>query len=129
LSNRPGTKILISGNHDETHPIHGSWVSATERWLALGIFKVITPFGSVKINGHKVQLNHFPFRGEGSRDMEDRYLEWRPRNEGQLLLSGHEHKTNVLEEDIPNQFHVGLDSWNLELVHELSVGDWIDGIR
>lgn len=128
LANRPGVIHLVSGNHDETHPLHTNHLSAQQKWFRLGIFATINSQGSVKINGRKVLLSHFPYKGEGGRDIEDRYSEWRFRNEGLPLLHGHEHKKNVLEASLPNQFHVGLDSWNLELVHELSVGDWLDSL-
>lgn len=125
LKARPGIIHLYSGNHDATHPMHSSARRALQEWMSLGIFATIQSQGSVKIDGQRVLISHFPYQGEGGRDMEDRHTEWRFRNEGLPLLHGHEHKANVLEADVPNQFHVGLDSWDLELVHELSIGDWL----
>lgn len=124
LLERLGHKVLISGNHDSTHPLHSTWLQATQKWLGTGLFDAIVPQGSVKINGTKVLLSHFPYRGEGERKMEDRYTEWRFRDEGLPLLHGHTHSTTN-PADV-NQLHVGLDAWNLELVHELSVQDWLE---
>lgn len=129
LRGRPGIKHLISGNHDETHPMHSKSFSAQKKWLSLGIFDTINSQGAIKIGGRRVLMSHFPYVGEGGRDMEDRHVEWRFRNEGLPLLHGHEHKQNVLEKDVPNQYHVGLDSWDLHLVHELSISDWLDGVE
>jgi len=127
LAARPGRKVLISGNHDATHPLHSTWMTATRNWLASGIFENIASQGSVKINGQKVLMSHFPYNGEGQRDMADRHTEWRFRNEGLPLLHGHTHSSEDPADG--NQLHVGLDAWNLELVHELSVQDWLDGIE
>lgn len=129
LAARPGRKVLISGNHDEVHPLHSRWLNALPKWQALGIFEVIASQGSIKIAGQKVLLSHFPYKGEGGRDMEDRHTEWRFRNEGLPLLHGHEHKKNALEVEIPNQFHVGLDSHEAGLVHERTIEDWLDGVH
>jgi len=127
LSKRPGRIIFIAGNHDKVHPLHSSWMVETRKWMGTGIFEVIASQGSVKIAGQKVLLSHFPYTGEGDRDQPDRYEEWRFRDEGLPLCHGHEHKARTLEESLPHQFHVGLDSHNLQLVHELEIEDWLEG--
>lgn len=127
MAARPGRKVFISGNHDATHPLHSSWMQATRTWMALGIFELIASQGSVKIAGQKVLLSHFPYRGEGERDIEDRHVEWRFRDEGLPLLHGHTHSSQNPSNG--HQLHVGLDAWDIDLVHEDSVGDWLDGVN
>lgn len=122
---RKGRKILISGNHDATAGLHSTASRAQRDWLSMGIFDSIHDLLQIKVGGRRVLLSHYPYAGEGGRDIEDRHVQFRLRDLGQPLLHGHEHKDNVLEEDIPHQFHVGLDSWDLELVHELSIEDWL----
>ena len=129
LRARPGRKILISGNHDATAGFHSSASKAQRDWLALGIFESIHDFLQVKFGDRRVLLSHYPYTGEGDRGMEDRHTQFRLRDEGQPLLHGHEHKKNALEVDLPHQLHVGLDSWDLHLVHESTVQDWLDGVN
>ena len=126
LAKRPGNKVLISGNHDATHPMHSSWMQALRNPAWRDTFDVISSQGSVKIGGQKVLLSHFPYEGEGDREIEDRHVEWRLRDMGIPLLHGHTHSTTEI--DHGHSLHVGLDSWNLELVHELSVEDWLRSI-
>jgi calcineurin-like phosphoesterase family protein len=122
---RPGIKHLISGNHDVVHPLHTAHLKAQREWHALGIFDSINSQGSVKIDGQKVLLSHFPYEGEGEREGPDRYTEWRFRNEGFPLLHGHEHKKDIFNPAVPNQFHVGVDSHALQLVPESRIVSWL----
>lgn len=109
LSDRPGTKHLIAGNHDSVHPMHA------EAHLGLKTFSAA--FASVqqsarrRLAGQEVLLSHFPYRepahpddGHGGFD------QWRLPFLGSWLLHGHIHaRTRVHERNI----HVGLDAWGL----------------
>ena len=121
LDARPGRKVLISGNHDEVHPMHSKAMNVMPKWLRH--FESVWPFLRVKFAGQSALLSHFPYTGEGSRDIPDRHVEYRLRDEGVPLLHGHTHSTTEI--DHGHQLHVGLDSWNMELVHEKSIEDWI----
>lgn len=125
LDARPGRKILISGNHDEVASFHSKASKAQREWLKY--FESVHDFLQIKIGGQRVLLSHYPYSGEGTRDIEDRHTQFRLRDEGQPLLHGHIHSS----EDPANghQLHVGLDAWNLELVHEKTVEDWLSGVN
>jgi calcineurin-like phosphoesterase family protein len=124
LDARPGRKILINGNHDATAGFHSSAANSQREWLEH--FESVHDYLQIKFGTRRVLLSHYPYVGEGGRDIEDRHTQFRLRDEGAPLLHGHEHKGNATDPTLPHQLHVGLDSWNLELVHELSVEDWLD---
>jgi len=118
---RPGRKVLISGNHDNIHPMHSKAMRALPEWMEH--FESIWPFLRIKVGGQNLLLSHFPYTGEGSRDIEDRHMEYRLRDEGLPLAHGHTHSSTEIAHG--RMLHVGLDAWDLELVHELSVEDWL----
>jgi calcineurin-like phosphoesterase family protein len=120
---RPGRKFLISGNHDACHPMHSSALKALPKFRE--VFEEVQPFLRIKVQGTAVALSHFPYFGEGVRDMEDRHTQWRLRDEGMPLLHGHTHEKGV-KAQVHNMLHVGLDGWGLELVHEDTVAEWLD---
>lgn len=120
---RPGRKILISGNHDATAGFHSSASKAQKVWL--NHFESIHDYLQIKFGDRRVLASHYPYVGEGEREMEDRHTQFRLRDEGMPLLHGHVHSKNVVTNG--NQYHVGLDAHNLQLVHELEIIDWLDG--
>lgn len=127
LDARPGRKVLISGNHDEVAGFHSSAVNAQRVWLEH--FDAIFDYLQIKFGSHRVLLSHYPYEGEGDRNMEDRHTQFRLRDEGMPLLHGHVHSEKVFPGKNRRQFHVGLDAWGLELVHEKSIQDWLDGVN
>jgi calcineurin-like phosphoesterase family protein len=129
LRARPGRKVLICGNHDEVAGFHSK--ALTERlkpdW-AETFAGGITDFLFLKFGGRRVALSHYPYEGEGSRDIEDRHTEVRLRDTGVPLLHGHthaKHQAHTSEAGTP-MFHVGLDAWGLELVPESTIVEWLD---
>lgn len=123
LSDLPGEKHLITGNHDGPHPMHRDSFKVQRRFLEV--------FASVQMaakrrfpgrhDGHvTVFLSHFPYKAD--RGLEARHLEWRLRNEGVILLHGHTHWTEKLSYDDSvegnptPQIHVGLDAWGMRPV-------------
>lgn len=129
LQRRPGRKHLISGNHDLVHPLHGTKAFQEQRkpeWLE--VFETVNPFARISIDGRKVLMSHFPLSGEGSRELEERYSEWRIRllPEGAFLLHGHTHSTEKVGDD-PRQIHVGVDAWNWTPVSEQEIAQLMGG--
>lgn len=129
LRARPGRKVLITGNHDEVAGFHSK--ALTERlkpdW-AETFAGGITDFVFLKFAGKRVALSHYPYDGEGSRDIEDRHTEVRLRDEGVPLLHGHEHakwQAHTSKKGTP-MLHIGLDGWNLELVPEETIQEWLE---
>jgi calcineurin-like phosphoesterase family protein len=127
---RPGKKILIAGNHDEVAGFRSKGLNARMRPEWAGTFETVTDFAFLKIGGRRVALSHYPYDGEGDREFEggDRLLEVRLRDEGIPLLHGHthgRHKAHTSLEGTP-MFHVGPDAWDMELVSEATIVEWLD---
>ena len=73
-------------------------------------------------DGTVVDVDHFPYEGD-SRD-EDRYGDWRPKDNGRVLLHGHVHsswRTNG------RMINVGVDVWDHAPISELQVIGLVSG--
>lgn len=82
-----GTKYLIAGNHDKCW-VGGRTLGWTYRYEEF-FEKVFQGSLELNIGGHDVLACHFPYRGD-SGELE-RYLQWRPPDEGKVLIHGHCH--------------------------------------
>ena len=110
-----GRKMLISGNHDSTHPMHkNAWKSQAK---ALRVFEYVAPFQRLRLGGEDILLSHLPYAGDHSE--EDRYEQYRLKDERIPLLCGHVHGA---WETRDNQWNVGVD-FGLP-VHEANVIWW-----
>ena len=128
LRERPGRKVLIAGNHDAVAGFHSKAINEQQKPEWAETFVAIRDFAFLKINGHRVALSHYPYDGEGDREMEDRLTEVRLRDEGIPLLHGHTHAHHQAHTSAAGtpMFHVGLDAWNLNLVPETTIAEWLD---
>lgn len=129
---RPGRKILVFGNHDEAAGFRSKGLTERTKPEWTETFVSSGDFAFIKIGGKRVALSHYPYDGEGDRDFEggDRYEEARLRDMGVPLIHGHEHsvaKAHTSRLGTP-MFHVGLDAWNLELVPESVIVEWLDNL-
>lgn len=116
LSELPGRKRLISGNHDVCHPMHHAATRSFRRYNYLEVFEWISPFGRRQIAGENVLLSHFPYSADHG---EVRYSQYRLRDEGLWLLHGHTHSTEIRTS--AREIHVGYDAWRrLVAEHELA---------
>jgi calcineurin-like phosphoesterase family protein len=106
IAELPGTKHLIAGNHDRCHPMHRDAHNWQRRYLE--VFDSVQPFARRRIAGRQVMLSHFPFSGDHT--FEDRYTQYRLRDEGAWLLHGHTHSMSKGE---GRQIHVGADAWGM----------------
>lgn len=107
-----GTKHLISGNHDHCWGGYkNSWICQS---LYLRHFASVQDFAVHRFGGHRVLLSHFPYAG--GHTAEDRYSQFRLRNEGAWLLHGHTHSAE--QQTSAREIHVGLDAWNLAPVSQ-----------
>lgn len=105
IDSLPGKKILVSGNHDATHPMHRDSHKHFEEHTK--VFDVVTITARRKIAGQNVLLSHFPYE----RDREEvRYKQWRLPNYNEWLLHGH---THTPDRGRGKEIHIGLDAWNL----------------
>jgi len=112
----PGTHHLILGNHDRAHPLNSRAQDYQATYFALG-FSSVSLFARVSYKGKGAFLSHFPYSGD-HEDRDDRFAEWRIRDEGKLLFHGHTHGREVTTTSPAGtkQVHVGLDAWQLRPV-------------
>ena len=113
----PGTKHLISGNHDPVHPMHRTATKELQKERWTDTFATIQPFARKKLAGLDIMLSHFPYEayGDGEHRPGSRYNEYRLPDTGGLLLHGHTHGKERLH---GNQLHVGLDAWGFDPVSQ-----------
>lgn len=103
-----GHKILLAGNHDRV------WFGHTEKKTRGWTEKYLEYFDEVvqgvvdlEVAGHHVLACHFPYYGDSKT--EERYPEFRPKDEGKILLCGHVHQSFRVKDKMIN---VGVDQWN-----------------
>lgn len=106
VSELPGTKHFISGNHDGCHPMHRKWRSLVPKFET--VFATVQPFGSVRIDGSKVLLSHFPYSDD--HVVPARYMQYRLPDLGEWLLHGHTHDAG--QQLHGHEIHVGVDAWD-----------------
>ena len=112
-----GVKHLVLGNHDAAHPLHrGS--HAKQRRL-LEVFESVSLAEQHIIDGERVMLSHFPYRGDHFPG--DRFEDWRLRDEGKWLICGHVHREWYQS---GRQINVGVD-WHREPVVQSEVASII----
>jgi calcineurin-like phosphoesterase family protein len=106
-----GRKRLVSGNHDRCWVGKHDAVRWIPRYLEAG-FEVVTPWARAKLGTCQVNLSHFPYVGDHTR--EDRYDQYRLRVSGTPLLHGHTHSRTRVTENLNGaiQLHVGVDAWD-----------------
>jgi len=150
----PGDKILIAGNHDGFHPKNRKFMEWQEIALSFPRIKAVAPFARRKLLGKDVMLSHFPYYRERP-GVEPRDMQYRLRNEGNWLLHGHTHGTEVVtvqqygeklsveavnaqdalrkqhasmpSTTITREFHVGLDAHDFKLVNQNDILKVIGG--
>jgi len=84
ISELPGEKHLIPGNHDPVHPMHRTSQKVFREWL--NVFETISPYCRKKLHGQYVLMCHFPYT-------EERYIQYALKDCGLPLLHGHTHST------------------------------------
>lgn len=120
----PGEKHLVAGNHNMVFPAHRGAELRQRHYL--GVFASVNLAARVKLDGRNALMHHMPYAGEGTRDMPDRFTQYRLRDEGLPLLHGHTHvpqRFSASPDGTP-QMHVGWDAWG-GLVPAEAVHDWL----
>jgi calcineurin-like phosphoesterase family protein len=101
-----GNHILISGNHDKTHPCHSKWQRAITTYLKYG-FKEIHYNLTINFDGlGEVFMSHLPPAGDHENE---RYKQFRPKSSSMIMLTGHVHEKWKVKD---NCINVGVDQWN-----------------
>lgn len=117
ISQMPGTKHLISGNHDSVSSIHRNGWKHQQKFLK--VFASVQDFARHKVQGQDFLLSHYPFAQNGDHKDEERYTEYRLPDWGIPLLHGHVHAAwdqkrsrviSSMEESTP-MMNVGVDHW------------------
>jgi len=111
-----GHKILISGNHDWTHP---SNKKSRNEEKAASIRKQYYEHGwneihntlKIIVNGHHVNLCHLPYKGDNT---DERFERYRLEDKGEWLFCGHVHEKWRMKNKMIN---VGVDAWGGYPVH------------
>lgn len=113
-----GHKILVVGNHDRPFP---ALKGRNRRDEYEAVFdEIIGEHGTtVDLGDISFRVSHFPYAGDSHGA--DRYLEFRPRDEGLALICGHVHNKWRTE---MRQFNVGVDVNDFRPVHEDAIVDW-----
>lgn len=122
MAQRPGTKHLVTGNHDGVHPANrdaDKWVEAYHR-----VFASVFPFRRRKIAGRNVMLSHYPY--EGDHTSVDRDVQYRLRDDGLPVLHGHIHSTSKGD---ARQIHIGVDAWDLTPVPQSAIEEILEGAQ
>jgi calcineurin-like phosphoesterase family protein len=106
-----GAHYLVCGNHDRCHPMHKKHEAEKARYVRAGFKDVFTELqlGSEVAQwplGNLVAA-HMPYSGDHYEGQE-RYAQWRPKDEGRVLLHGHVHEAWKVRGRMVN---VGVDVW------------------
>lgn len=110
---------LIPGNHDRVHSSYWRKIKNPSEKLEEWTLKYLEHFDSIQAAETMIDsrlLCHFPY--EGDSQGEDRYIEYRPVDNGVPLLCGHVHETwkqQTSDKSTP-MVNVGVDVWNFEPV-------------
>lgn len=110
ISDRTGTKHLVSGNHDRCHPMRSPDSDTMAEYRR--VFDSVKTTG--QIPGVMAALSHFPYEGEGWGP--DRYTSWRMPDSGVPIIHGHTHRPEIItytRRGTP-QIHVGVDAHHLK---------------
>ena len=107
LSQRPGKKHLVSGNHDTVHPMHLTAHTVLPDYLR--VFETVQSAARRQIAKRNCLLSHFPYTTNALVDRRD-FSQWQLPDRGDWLLHGHIHRD---VQQVGHQIHVGLDAWGL----------------
>lgn len=125
MDRRPGNKILVAGNHDPVNPMFRTAEKAFPRWMQT--FDMIVPFMRKRLEGQNVLLSHFPYESWGDGPERggaetSRHNQYRLPEMDLPLLHGHTHGP---ERAHGSMFHVGVDAWNMQLVRQEVIQEWL----
>jgi calcineurin-like phosphoesterase family protein len=113
-----GRKLLVPGNHDrcwegeralrkgEPEARERRRAKERQRYLDAGFAEIHDRPEPVTVGGQDVVLSHFPY--EGDSHGEDRFVEYRPADQGAWVVHGHVHDT---WRQRGRQVNVGVDAW------------------
>lgn len=106
---------VILGNHDRPAPNNSNGHAYLGQFAQLGKFAGVATMARIAYDGRRVMLSHYPYNGDHD---EDRFNEYRLRDNGFIVMHGHTHSNVALSlSDLGTpQINVGLDAWGLNPV-------------
>lgn len=110
-----GRITALAGNHCPffQRRSHAKVEKAKAAYLAMGFEAVGNGLELTLADGTEVLVDHFPYYGDHT--MEERYEEYRPRDDGKPLIHGHVHS---MWRTLDHMINVGVDVWDLTPVSE-----------
>jgi calcineurin-like phosphoesterase family protein len=102
VADLPGTKHLVTGNHDRCWPFRDSYGVAEVSRYAKANFASIVTHAELELGGELVQLSHFPYKPATV----ERSI--KPTDNGGWLLHGHIHRKWLQR---GRQICVAVDAW------------------
>lgn len=128
LSELPGRKRLIAGNHDSISGVHRKASPHVEMFRE--VFEQIHDYGRIRVEQKHVYLSHFPYEsqgdGPGRGDRSARYLEYRLPDLGAHLIHAHTHHFHPTSGSTTGrELCVSWDAWH-RLVNLGDIQKWIE---
>lgn len=113
-----GKKILVSGNHDYTHPSHRKYRQGIniEKYLQNGWDEVCLE-KTITLGDYEILLNHLPYSADEYGYKLDKF---RPKSD-KILLCGHVHEKWRTRTEPRLMINVGVDVWDYTPVSEEEV--------
>jgi len=146
LSRLNGTKYLVAGNHDKCSMTEPNGWKYVAEYVEAG-FEFVTQWAQIKLPPlkrdapmRKVLLSHYPYDGDhvSGGGGEDRHIQARLRDYGQVLVHGHVHELYTVRRSQPSgtnptggtiQVNVGVDRWGFKPVSALEIARLIDAVE
>jgi calcineurin-like phosphoesterase family protein len=89
-----GVKLIcVMGNHDSCHPCAGPAVktlSQAAKWENAG-WELHLHYETKLADGTPVLVSHMPYANDETLEYDKRYLQYRPQDDGKILIHGHLH--------------------------------------
>lgn len=101
-----GKKILIIGNHDGLKPYVNDKKHEKNLKFHVGWAEIHDQLGLYLKNGQFVRLHHMPYQTAMNKEIDARYWDKRPYDNGSILLCGHQHCRYIKN---GSQIDVGFD--------------------
>lgn len=110
LSDLPGLKHLIAGNHDSVASIHRRGWARQARFLE--VFASVRDFAKIRVRGQDVMMSHYPYVqwGDGPGRPGARYPQFRLPDLGAPLIHAHTHQPTP-QAMSPRLLCVSWDAW------------------
>ena len=118
LSRLNGILHLVAGNHDSVWSGHRNAHTHLKLWSQY--FVSVQSFARHRVERNNFLVSHFPYSGDHT--YEERFNQYRLRDEGLPLVHGHVHSE---WKSRGQQLNVGVDVWDFRPVALDEISSWI----